>query len=312
MPFRVITGSFHVAGYSPDGDSIRFKPDDLNNIFMLDGGLPRPNVRGHVQLRIEGIDALETHYSLQSGGGTVEQPRRLADAATDRLLEFLGIGNVVWNATRSAIVSAEDGVRGYVLSRAADKFGRPIAFVFSGEPPADDGSMFRLEADFMRDSFNHHALGEGLAYPTYYWGLFHDLRDELTAAVSAARNAVRGIYERDVTTAGFEVLSLTDLTDELVIMPKLFRRLSEYVNSTGTVIGFKEALEESQEPVLELPSSNFTHFDTFVEQPAGSQTLRLTVPPERLVFDPMPQRPANAFAVVVEEREMDAVAEMLA
>jgi len=187
MPFRVVVGSFHVVGYSPDGDSIRFQPDDMGHILSLRGGRPRPNARGHVQLRIEAIDALETHYSLQGGGGSVQQPRGHANGATDRLLDFVGIKNVVWNAARTTIASAEDGTRGYVLTRAADKFGRPIAFIYPGEPPAPDGSMYHLEPDALRGSFNLHALSQGLAYATYYWGLFHDLRDELTTAVVAAR-----------------------------------------------------------------------------------------------------------------------------
>ncbi|MDA0807917.1 MAG: hypothetical protein O2983_02225 [Planctomycetota bacterium] len=45
------------------------------------------------QLRLEAIDALETHY--RAGGKTWHQPKELANAATDRLLELVGIKNVV-------------------------------------------------------------------------------------------------------------------------------------------------------------------------------------------------------------------------
>ena len=31
MPFFIIKGTFHVLGYSPDGDSIRFQADDDAN-----------------------------------------------------------------------------------------------------------------------------------------------------------------------------------------------------------------------------------------------------------------------------------------
>ena len=31
MPFNLIKGTFHVVGYSPDGDSIRFRAEDLQN-----------------------------------------------------------------------------------------------------------------------------------------------------------------------------------------------------------------------------------------------------------------------------------------
>lgn len=310
MPFKIVTGAFYVAGYSPDGDSIRFGADNVGHLFDLAGSDPRINARGHAQLRIEGIDTLETHFNPGSGGAQVRQPVEFAHAATDLLLTYLGISNVVWNARHEQIVSAVDGTRGYILSRSVEKNGRPVAFVFSGEPPAADGTDFHLDAAFLRRSYNHLVLLQGLSYATFYWGLFHDLREEMTAAVSEARLAGRGMHAVDVTNSGFVTRTIADLTDNHVIMPKLFRRLTEYFASTGTVVGFKQALEESREPVLEVSTANFTHFDTFVEQQPGSDHIRLTVVPEGLVFDPMPERPTNSFAVVVQEREADAVAEL--
>ncbi|WP_339381043.1 hypothetical protein [Brasilonema sp. UFV-L1] len=55
MPFKLIKGTFHVRNYSPDGDSIRFQPNDAGLIHSLAGGRPRFNGRKHVQLRIEAI-----------------------------------------------------------------------------------------------------------------------------------------------------------------------------------------------------------------------------------------------------------------
>jgi endonuclease YncB( thermonuclease family) len=302
MPFRVITGTFHATGYAPDGDSLRFQPDDPSRLFELDGPPPKLNGRGHVQLRIEGIDALETHYSTR-GGGTLRQPTRHAFAAMERLLGFAGIENVVWNERRSAVVSADDGTPGFILSRAVEKNRRPVAFVFAGEAPDEDGEEVFLDAGLLRDSFNHLALREGLAYATYYSGLFHDLRDEMTAAVAAAREEGLGLYADDVTTTGFDLRTIGQLTDDLVIMPKLFRRLAEYFVSAGTAVGFREALAENEEPVLEIATANFTHFDTFVEQEEGSSEIRLTVRPEDLVFDPMPARPTDSFARAVAEAD---------
>ncbi|WP_432284091.1 hypothetical protein SLT36_20015 [Aminobacter sp. BA135] len=311
MPFQIITGTFHVVGYSPDGDSIRFAADDVAKLFDLDGAEPRVNARGHTQLRFEGIDSLETHFS-PANGGTLHQPLAFATQATDLLLQYLGITNVVWNASRTTVASASDGTRGFILSRSVEKNGRPVAFVYLGDPPAADGTSFRLEAPYLRGSYNHRVLLEGLAYATYYWGLFSDLRDELTAAVTSARADRRGLYGNDVTNEGFEIATITDLTDTHVMMPKLFRRLSEYFASTGSIVDFKRTLEASQEPVLEIATANFTHFDTFVEQAAGSNRIRLTARPEQLVFDPMPLRPTNTFALVVEHEEELALERMLA
>ena len=172
---------------------------------------------------------------LQGGGGSVQQPQRSRQWGNRQASRFRGIKECRLECPHAqTIASAEDGTRGYVLDACSrTKFGRPIAFIYPGEPPAPDGSMYHLEPDALRGSFNLHALSQGLAYATYYWGLFHDLRDELTTAVVAARAAGRGIYAEDVTTTGFEVAGMASLTDDFVIMPKLFRRLSEYINSTA-------------------------------------------------------------------------------
>jgi len=53
MPFTIIKSTFHVLGYSPDGDSIRFRADNEANWATLSGRPPRLNARRHAQLRLE-------------------------------------------------------------------------------------------------------------------------------------------------------------------------------------------------------------------------------------------------------------------
>ena len=300
MPFRLISGTFQVVNYSPDGDSIRFHPANPALLNTLSGPRADINKRGDVQLRIEAIDTLETHYQTR-GGGTLHQPFELADLARRRLLDFAGIRNVTWDSRGMTVTSADDGTPGYILARTVEKNRRPVAFVFAGNPPEADGSDVFLDAARVRDSYNHLALAEGLAYPTYYKGLFADLRAALTEAAVQAREAKAGLHAQDVTTAGFDATSLATITDDAVILPKLFRRLIDYMVNTGSAVGFKEKLEESREPVLDLTTTNFTHFDTFVEQADGSTHIRLTREPEQLVFDEMPQRPVDHFAALLSD-----------
>lgn len=301
MPFTLIRGSFHVAGYSPDGDSVRFRPDDAALLGRLDGFAARFNRRGHVQLRIEGIDAPETHYGVP--GAVLHQPRAHAFAARDALLGFLDIADVRWDSSERTVVAARDGTPGHILARSVEKNGRPVAFVFAGPPDADaeDGSPVFLRPSGLAGSWNLRALGDGLAYPTFYRGLFGDLRAALTAATRAARAAGRGLHPDDVTTRGFDVDGLATITDEVTILPKLFRRLARYVTETGGTDGFKAALERAREPVLDLTTLNFTHFDSAVEQTDGSPRVALARAPEDLVFDEMRARPASPFAAVLEQ-----------
>lgn len=300
MPFTIIPGTFHVVNYSPDGDSIRFQPEDQALVRSLQfGNRARFNARGHVQLRIEAIDTLETHFNPPGGGnGALHQPTELARGATQVLMDFLGIQNVVWDQSHRNVIDADDGTPGYVLARSVERNGRPVAFVFAGDAPGEAGADFRLEVDHLRQSYNWLAVRDGLAYATFYKGLFSDLREELSVTAQQARQAGVGVYAADGTQAGFDATSLQVITDQVPIMPKLFRRLSDYMVNTGSAVGFKESLAQAQEPVLHLPTSNFTHFDTFIAQAAGSNRISLTCDPEDLVFDETIPQPGPVFAAV--------------
>ena len=291
MPFTLIKGTFHVVNYSPDGDSIRFAPADPSLLSGLSGPPAKLNARGHAQLRIEAIDTLETHYT--STGGTYHQPLGLAKAAAERLMDFVGITNIVWSGNN--VVQASDGTAGYILSRAVEKNRRPVAFVFAGSAPEADGASVHLDVARLADSYNQAALAEGIAYPTFYEGLFHDLRGALADRVIAARAAGAGVWNDDGTLPGFDPTNLAVITADVPILPKLFRRLVDYMTENATAVGFKAKLEQAREPVLDLATSNFTHFDTFINQAAGTSAVRLTREPELLVFNEMKQRPSNQF-----------------
>ena len=286
MPFVVIKGTFHVVGYSPDGDSVRFRAENDANWAGLSGPplIPDDHPEGepfYAQLRFEAVDTLETHYAGE------HQPLGLATAAQESLLLGLGITGVEWNESRSEVTRANDGTEGYILSRAVEEYGRPIAFVYTGPPPrgTPDGAEMFLDADLMRRSLNYRLIEEGLAYPTYYEGLFHDLRDALTEEVARARAKTLGVWAEDRTTEGFDVEGLRSVTEEHVVLPKLFRRLVEYLREGAPLSGFKEWLEEREEQVTVVSTAHFTHLDDLVE--VGGETgnsVRMTEPPENLVF----------------------------
>ena len=88
MAFTWIRGRLVVVGYSPDGDSVRFVPDELATVRRLENGRRvRPSERdGSIQLRLDAIDAPETHYQ--------DQAQPLADEARATLLEAVGFSGV--------------------------------------------------------------------------------------------------------------------------------------------------------------------------------------------------------------------------
>ena len=285
MGFHLIKGTFHATGYSPDGDSIRFRAENEANWQLLGPGRLAINSKKDVQLRLEGIDTLETHFIAP--GGEVHQPRSLANAATDFLLGHLKITDVVWDSAHRNIVKAKDGTHGYILTRQKDINGRPVCFVFAGTPAEKDGSNVLLDSKRLKNSINYQTLTLGNAYPTYYIGLFSDLRKTLTEAATKARTKNLGVYKLDKTNTGFVLDRLAVIIDEQPILPKLFRRLIEFIagEEPPNLDGFLDWLAaRDTTPVMIISTQHFTHFDNLIE--VDGQTVRLLELPENLIFTP--------------------------
>lgn len=276
MAFFLIKGTFHVKGYSPDGDSIRFRARNPDNWKKLSGPAAELNARGHAQLRVEGVDALETHYQ------GYHQPMKLARAACRYLLSYLGIDEVVWDESQSRVIKAQDETEGYILARSTEANRRPVAFVFAGGIEHRDGSEVILDESILKRSLNYGLIARGLAYPTYYNGLFSDLRLPLTRAMARARSEERGVWPFDLTTKGFSVPGLEPLTENVVILPKLFRRLVDYMGDGGMMDGFRAHLQARCEPLVRVSQVHFTRLDAVVD--VKGDRVRLTESPENLIF----------------------------
>jgi endonuclease YncB( thermonuclease family) len=282
MPMLCLAGAYHVTATEPDGDSVRFRPENPALWDQVPGPVKR-NASGAAQLRLDAIDALETHYTPQ-GGHRLHQPLELAHAAAAELLDWIGFTGV--NRTGETVTSVDaDDQPGFILTRGADLYGRCVALAGRGEAPGT-GRLF-VDAALLRTTVNHHLLAAGLAYPTYYTKLYADLRNELTAQAAKARAARDGVFAHDLTQSGVTVESLATLTDEAVILPKLFRRLADYLHLNGddpSLAGFAAFLAQQDDAVWVLSTGEKkANLDSLVE--VSGQTVRLTRPPEDLVFE---------------------------
>lgn len=287
MPLTLIAGNFSILNAAPDGDSVRFIPNNPALWKSLETRV-RPNKSGGVQLRLDAIDALETHYRPRLGAiGVEHQPPKFGQAAAARLLDLLGFDSkTIKRGKEEKITTAQpNAVSGYILTRSADKYGRAVAFAFAGEPKQSDGESVRVNEALLKQSVNYQLVHEGLVYPTFYSKLYVDLRRSLTKAAKHARSEKLGIWTEDVTTKGFTVESLETITDEVVILPKLFRRLLSYLainDGSASLDGLAANLEASNDRVIVLSEGQVTGFDNVLE--IAGQTIRLTVAIEDLVF----------------------------
>jgi hypothetical protein len=154
-----------------------------------------------------------------------------------------------------------------------------------GALPQDDGSSFFVDVDALRTTANHHLIKQGLAYPTYYRGLFPDLRNEFTAVARQARDAGLGVWASDATTTGFDVNGLASLEDDIVIVPKLFRRLADYLHlGDDSMAGFVAFLDQAADRFCILSTGHSTTGLDEVVQVSGNN-VKMTRPIEDLVFD---------------------------
>ncbi|MFO0686239.1 MAG: hypothetical protein U0234_29520 [Sandaracinus sp.] len=285
MAFKVIAGKFHIVGYSPDGDSVRFAADDVSELLALSGPKPPKLKQGDkVQLRLEGIDALETHYT-QGLPELSHQPSGAAESARSHLLDALGFRNVVWNDTKTRVVSADnDGTDGYIVSRTFEQNRRPVSFAYTGDPVAAGlGKQVFVDGPLVAKSVNYDMLASGHAYPTYYDGVFKAIRDQLDQGVDIGRNAVGAtVWPIDATKTGVTIPPFANASDRHALLPKLFRRLATYFKEADDLSGFIAYLEASPDLCLFIPNAEESSLHNFVE--VHGDRVKMTCDPEDLMF----------------------------
>ncbi|RPJ27320.1 MAG: hypothetical protein EHM33_08410 [Chloroflexi bacterium] len=221
--YKVIAGTFHVKGYEPDGDSIRFQATNQANWDFFSWPSELDKISKKKQLRIEAIDAMETHYD------GYHQPRPFALAALESLLELLDIKSVIYSIGVTKIVEASDGKPGFIAAGTTDRFGRPVSYLFPKKAPLTDGAVMDSSELPVDESVNFQLAREGLVYPTFYTTTDRVFAEKIRAAISRARKTKRGLWSID-RTSDFSLWDVRTLQEDILILPKLFRRLISFMD----------------------------------------------------------------------------------
>ncbi|MFJ3788762.1 nuclease [Kitasatospora sp. NPDC090091] len=288
MPMLLIKGSFHVsAAARPDGDTIAFIPHYVGEWKLVEGGRPlQPKADGHINVRLEAIDTLETHYP-GANDHDESQPPAFAHAAADELLIWLGFRDIVRHKDETVSVTP-DRVPGYILTRGGDSKGRCVALVGRGVPPGPSGYELNVDKGLLAETANHHLLAKGLAYATFYTGFPSELRRSLIDLVHQAQAAAppaNGLWALDVTVRGAKITGMDSITKEVVILPKLFRRLKDYFDLGSNALDHFPAFLAGANDVFKIngagPEIRGLHH---ILEITDGQTLRLLHPAEDLVF----------------------------
>ena len=223
---KINIGTYCVVGYKPDGDSIRFQADNAAYWDHFAWEKPEDKAKPRKQLRIEAVDALETHYD------GFHQPRPFAIAALEKLLAYLRITDVRYSLSVATVVAANDGQVGYIAAAELDAFSRLIAFLFPAETDLPDGSERTAEQLPLELSVNFRMLADALVYPTLYTTTHPMVVEKFRAVTVQNRQAEKGLWAVD-RTRDFTVWDVRTVQDDTMILPKLFRRLAGFFDTRG-------------------------------------------------------------------------------
>lgn len=297
MAYRVIKGKVAIDGKSPDGDTIAFRIDNPTEWIWpktQDGRFPKFNMQYQTSIRFEAIDALELHYGISNvyPGVTVHQPLTFAKRARDRLLELFGFDmtNVIERDDFTLVDPMKQEKPAILAYNGIDPFGRIIGFVFSediGLEVSDREPMVELHPEHIEKSVNAKLLAEGLVYPTYYGGLYPELRKFLNEITDVAIVNKIGLWSEHSNEFVFSRQPNISDIESKVMMPKLFRRLSEHIAKNGVISNFRDALREGKDLTVDLNEVRLTDFSSFVRTQKINQNdykLWLSHSPSRLVF----------------------------
>jgi hypothetical protein len=277
MNFKIIKGRFYVVGYSPDGDSMRFQAYNNKNWNFFNWGQAANKKSKRKQLRFEGIDALETHYAES------HQPHSFGIAAMEVLLSLLGIDQVVYNLSLTQIYSANDGKDGFIASESLDVYDRPVSLVFTGDAPLHDGDEIPLASLPLDYCVNFKMMKVGLVYPTFYSTMEDDLLNLFTEIATSCRDTMVGLWALD-KTSDFTIWNTSTITDDIVILPKLFRRLTSFIQYGSDFSQLKAYLAKQGDKV-QIRSTGKTAKLVDLMQ-INNRNIKFPYKPEDLIFDP--------------------------
>lgn len=275
--YKVVAGTFHVKGFQPDGDSIRFQADKPENWDFFAWETVADKAAKKKQLRVESIDAMETHYA------GYHQPRPFAIAALESLLELLNIKSVVYSLSITQIVDADDGKSGFIASATTDRFGRPVSYLFPKSAKLTDGAVMDSADLPIEKSLNFQLAREGLVYPTFYTTTDRILAEKIRAVVARARKTKRGIWSID-RTPDFMLWDIRTIQEDILLMPKLFRRLVGFFDNYSDFGKLEEYMAKQRDNLVLWDGTKKRSLADLMK--ISGRRLHMKTPVEDILFSP--------------------------
>lgn len=275
--YKVIAGTFHVKGFQPDGDSIRFQANKPEHWDFFQWGSDSEKNTKKKQLRVEAIDAMETHYA------GYHQPRPFALAALESLLELINIKNVTYSLSVTQIVDADDGKAGFIASADIDRFGRPVSYLFPKSVKLTDGTILDSSTLPVEKSINFQLAREGLVYPTCYTTTDRTFAEKIRAVVARARTTKRGLWSID-RTSDFTLWDVRTIQEDLLLLPKLFRRLVSFFDNYADFGKLEEYMKKQRDNLVLWDGTKHRSLADLMT--FSGRRIQMKTPVEDILFNP--------------------------
>lgn len=262
-PWTVLEG---VVARVYDGDTISFIADNDANWLNIDSPLRFQSDNAN-SIRFTGVDAPEVTLNCETD---FSSHKALGHEAKEELEVFLAFSE------DSTIES-----KAFFLTSVGDLFGRSIGLLYPSEAGLQDGSVVFLTEDLVQKSINFRLLQQGVAYPLFDDDLPDHALEVLQSAATSALDSRIGVWAKDVSVEGFEFSLNNSEWNNLVIWPRLLRRICQSENKFGSETSVYNLFEFLTLNYKDYESGTGGRLDTFLD--IQEDHIRMTTHPINLI-----------------------------
>ena len=180
-------------------------------------------------------------------------------------------------------MDADDGKSGFIASATTDRFGRPISYLFPKSAKLTDGVVIDSADLPIEKSLNFQLAREGLVYPTFYTTTDRILAEKIRAVVARARKTKRGIWSID-RTPDFMLWDIRTIQEDILLMPKLFRRLVGFFDKYSDFGKLEEYMAKQRDNLVLWDGTKKRSLADLMK--ISGRRLQMKTPVEDILFSP--------------------------
>ena len=158
-----------------------------------------------------------------------------------------------------------------------------MSYIFPKSAKLTDGAVMDSETLPIEDSLNFQLAREGLVYPTFYTTTDRVFAEKIRAVVARARKTKRGIWSID-RTPDFTLLDLRTLQEDILIMPKLFRRLTGFFDNYADFGKLQEYMTKQRDNLVLWDGTKKKSLADLMK--ITGRRLQMKTPVEDILFSP--------------------------